>query len=147
MEMLNDYSVQERYNNLRLLYRTGGMNSLGYSIEALRIGEMPIHLCGELELLYVLNGSYNIKVSFNNYHLDTGDFLLLNPYELHRLIPTTKNNLILSLKINNKCLNNKLFAFDYDYYNRIDITNTELIKIKKKENQQTSLFWRKTSSN
>lgn len=128
MENLRNQPIEEFYNNLALLYKDKPLNEHGYATAIKRINDTPIHYDDYVALMFVLSGSFDVKVSFNQYKLRAGDFLLINPYELHRMVPTTEDNAVLLLKIDHNKFQNNLFAFDYGYYNQTDSPNVVKVK-------------------
>jgi AraC-like DNA-binding protein len=50
------------------------------------------HFHNYLEFIYLLEGSYSIKIDGVLYEMSKGDFVILFPYQLHELISTTGDN-------------------------------------------------------
>lgn len=50
-----------------------------------RVKSMPIHMHNGPELMYVLKGELEVKISFHSYNLKAGDFLFVNSYEAHSI--------------------------------------------------------------
>lgn len=97
--------------------------------------ELPIHMHDGIELMYVLKGTFNIKISFNQYRLRPGDFLLVNAYEVHSLQAEEKAD-ILFLQMDEKLFEGKEFAFDLHFY---ETYNQEAIREAKEKMIQAYL--------
>lgn len=89
-----------------------------------RIEEMPIHMHDGAELMYVLKGEPEVKISFNRYKLRAGDFLIVNAHEVHSL-QAGKNTEILILQAGQSLFAGNEFAFDPHFY---DQCNQEAVK-------------------
>lgn len=50
-----------------------------------QIRKHPSHIHDGCEILYVIKGGIKVRISYETYTLETGDFLLINPYELHSI--------------------------------------------------------------
>lgn len=61
----------------------------------LNIISCQMHFHGEMELSYILSGSYEITVNNIPYTLTEGDICYCNPYELHQYQPLTEGEHIL----------------------------------------------------
>ena len=61
--------------------RTGRRTDIRY----VNVRHHPIHIHDGCEILYLIKGSLNVKISYETYRLEEGDFLLINPYETHAL--------------------------------------------------------------
>lgn len=57
--------------------------SSSVAVEAVRCVEFPIHIHGCIELLYVLEGTVDVKVSFHKRTLKAGEFVLINAFDVH----------------------------------------------------------------
>lgn len=83
------------------------------------VNNIPIHMNDGVELLYVVEGNVRVKISFNNYDLKKGDFLIVNTFEVHSIKGISPDNIVLFFEIDNKYIFNDeeyLFAFDPDFY-------------------------------
>lgn len=98
-----------------------------FRIFATSISNIPIHMHQCKELIVVLKGSLKVKISFNNYSLQEGDFLLINSYETHAL-SCEEECLVLVLMVDNKQFEGNLFVFDIDFYRSYN--NNQVKKIK-----------------
>lgn len=116
------------YANNRLLKKIGVNNSLRANAMAAHIRSMPIHMHDGVELLYVVEGTVRIKISFNSYILSAGDFLLINSYELHSIERITEVNKIILMEMDMGLFNGKLFAFDPDFYKRFNSSKVQEVK-------------------
>lgn len=61
--------------------RTGRRTDIRY----VNVRHHPIHIHDGCEILYLIKGRLNVKISYETYRLEEGDFLLINPYETHAL--------------------------------------------------------------
>lgn len=64
-----------------------------------------LHRHKQLEILFVLEGSINLRVENEGYRLEENDVVIINRYELHGIFATTEKNAVLK------------FQIDTDYYN------------------------------
>lgn len=64
-----------------------------------------LHRHKQLEILFVLEGTINLRIEENSYRLEENDLVIINRYELHGLFATTEKNAVLK------------FQIDTDYYN------------------------------
>lgn len=106
-----------------------------FHIFARSVQSMPIHMHNGVEFLYVLKGRVKIKISFNHYELNEGDFLLINTFEVHALeaLPSTdkeQESLLLILQCDEQMFGKEehFFAFDPFYYQNYH--QEQVIKVK-----------------
>jgi|GEM_PF-2722719 len=116
------------YANNRLLKKIGVNNSLRANAMAAHIRSMPIHMHDGVELLSVIEGTVQIKISFNSYVLTAGDFLLINSYELHSIERITEENKIILMEMDMGLFDGKLYAFDPDFYKRFNTSKVQEVK-------------------
>lgn len=76
-----------------------------------RVKSMPIHMHNGSELIYVLKGELEVKISFHSYNLKAGDFLFVNSYEAHS-IKTYNMTEILFLQIEGTLFGGERFLHD-----------------------------------
>lgn len=50
------------------------------------VESIPLHIHDGVELLYVVRGRARVKISFNFYEMNPGDFLLINSFEIHGIL-------------------------------------------------------------
>lgn len=64
------------------------------------IRKHPSHIHDGCEILYVMKGGIKVRISYETYTLESGDFLLINPYELHSIecIEDRDNNLVAAIR-------------------------------------------------
>ena len=62
------------------------------------IDEYPIHMHDIIELIYVIEGEIELKVSFNNFTLKAGEIIAINEYDLHSIKKKSQFNLILFIE-------------------------------------------------
>ena len=89
-----------------------------------RTAELPIHMHDGVELMYVLKGELRVKISFNQYRLRAGDFLMVNAFEVHSLEAEETAD-ILFLQMDENLFEGKEFAFDPHFYENY---NQEAVK-------------------
>ena len=72
---------------------------LPVKIEIVSIRYYPIHMHNDIQLIYVLDGCVDLRLTFNTYHLRKNDFRYIHSEDIHALSsPNGKNKvLILSL--------------------------------------------------
>lgn len=75
------------------------LDDIPISIFLTSIKEYPIHRHDGLELVYVLEGSIDLRVSYYNYALSQGDVFIVNTEDLHSIFTKSKDNLLLILQI------------------------------------------------
>lgn len=61
-------------------------------IQYARISQHPRHMHDGCEILYVIKGGIRVRISYETYFLETGDFLLINSYELHSIEDIEQEN-------------------------------------------------------
>lgn len=66
------------------------------------INGFEMHWHNELEILFVLQGSVNIRVGNERFLLKENDLMLVNMNELHNINKTSEDNVLLALQINPK---------------------------------------------
>lgn len=76
-----------------------------------RVTSMPIHMHDGPELMYVLKGESEVKISFRSYHLKAGDFLLVNSCEAHS-IKASETTEILFLQMDGDFFEEERFVND-----------------------------------
>ncbi len=119
--------INELQNN-RLLNPFVFASDFKANIHLLDIDFLPIQMNDGVKLIQVLEGEATVKISFNHYRLAAGDFLLINAFEAHSIEKVCGHNKILILEFGESFLENKLFAFDIEFYRNF---NTEIVgKIK-----------------
>lgn len=75
--------VQVRYQKLKNIH---------FSVS--RLNHEQVHVHSSLELVVVLEGSVQATVGSHTYHCTTGELLLFNAYETHRLTPQPEAKLL-----------------------------------------------------
>ncbi len=113
-------SNENFYMNLPLLRRIDKPNGQKYKVFPIIIREIPRHYHDTVEFLLILKGSIDIKISFHEFTLNAGDFLLINPFEMHSLYPHSDDTLMMALHIDNQIFSNSIFIFDPYYYSSFD---------------------------
>lgn len=86
------------------------------------IDEQPIHAHVHMEIIHVIKGSIAVKVGVSHFTLNEGEFIIINPFELHALYATDKTNQTFILKINSEfydpCKEGTIFVSEYDLYKK-----------------------------
>lgn len=62
------------------------------------IKSFPLHMHDAYEIIFVLDGSIDLKCTAFNYKLSKGDVFIINVKELHRVVSGSDSNLLLILK-------------------------------------------------
>ena len=76
------------------------LNGLPIGMNACRVRDYPPHWHDdEIEIIYILEGTANIIVSFDSYTASKGDFVLVNQGEIHHVHTNAGETTILSLYI------------------------------------------------
>ncbi len=73
---------------------------LPINVTTAHIEEYPTHFHDDLEVVYVLEGSINLKNGYYNYVLKQGDIFILNDREIHSFSKTGEENMVMMLQIN-----------------------------------------------
>lgn len=97
-------------------------DSLPVQISVRTIDEYPIHMHDSMEIIYVLEGEIDLKVSFHHYQLKKGELTVINSQEIHCIRKKSDSNIVLSFNIDKKKydVENIIFMFDpyfYEYHN------------------------------
>ncbi len=74
------------------------------SVEKISCTELPIHIHGHLELLYVLEGETRVKVSYHNETLSSGKFIVINPFDAHSIVASGEDAKIYMIHISDHIL-------------------------------------------
>lgn len=84
------------------------------------IEEYPIHSHMHMELIYVAKGSLKVKVGISDYILNSGEFTIIDPFELHALYSTGEPNSTYILELNtdfyDPCEEEIIFVSSYSLY-------------------------------
>lgn len=96
------------------------------------IEEYPIHSHTHMELIYVVKGSLKVKVGVSDYVLNSGEFTIIDPFELHGLYHTGEANSTYILELNTEfydpCEEEIIFVSAYGLYQ--DAAGKDFPKIK-----------------
>ncbi len=86
------------------------------------IEEYPIHCHDAVEIIYVLEGVIDLKISFFNFELREGQFAVINRAEIHRISKKSLKNLVLIYHIDASGFNigETIFMYDPSYYKYIN---------------------------
>ena len=66
--------------------------------------EHPIHMHDCVEIIYVLRGRYECKMSFEQYEIREGEFMVFNAFELHRLCAIEPDSILSCIHVSKKML-------------------------------------------
>ena len=80
------------------------------------IGYAGMHWHNEMELILVLDGTVTLTNSEKPYILKKGDLFWVNQSEIHSLMETEENNLLLVLQIDPEAVNKICMEFNNYYY-------------------------------
>lgn len=73
---------------------------LPVSIEALNVDSFPAHYHEDLQIVYVLQGEIDIRLTYFSYHLTPGDMHFVHKNDIHSLTGKTDDNLVLLFNFN-----------------------------------------------
>lgn len=79
--MIN-YTYYDQFNLMRKITCTPGKR---VNVRCVNIRQHPRHIHDGCEILYIIKGSLNVQISYDFYTLQAGDFLIINPYEMHSI--------------------------------------------------------------
>lgn len=54
----------------------------------------PFHMHDGLEILYVIEGSVEMQISYSSFVLEKGDYIIINPYEIHTANGLSEKNVV-----------------------------------------------------
>jgi AraC-like DNA-binding protein len=77
-------------------------DELPVNITLADITEYPIHYHGEIELIFILSGSLQLRNGSDRYTMHEGEVFISNPNELHAYYKTDEPNISLILQIDNE---------------------------------------------
>lgn len=75
------------------------------------INRVTMHWHREIEILLVLKGSVNLRIATDEYIMKEDDFILLNPNEVHSVMETEDENILLALQIQTDFFNKYILSF------------------------------------
>lgn len=116
------------------------------------VDEYPIHMHDSMEIIYVLEGEIDLKVSFHHYKLSEGQLTVINSREIHRIRKKSETNVILFFNIDKKKydIENIVFIFDpyfYQNHNSVEIKRVKthlleaaLCQAKRSKNYEQRVF-------
>ena len=74
-------------------------DNLPFSISFTNIKQEGPHYHKEMEMVLVLQGTVSYKVHHQNYHLKSGDLLVVDTEDLHHIYDSSKDVLMLTIYI------------------------------------------------
>ncbi|WP_027399155.1 helix-turn-helix domain-containing protein [Anaerovorax odorimutans] len=113
-------------------------DNLPIKVQLLRIENYPIHWHNDIQILYVLEGEINLRLTYTNYHLIKNDIHLIHTGDVHGLTNISEKNLILIFNINVEYFS-KIFPNLENQIFTIKVENNSLGQTKK-EDIKTLLF-------
>lgn len=122
--------MKYRYNKEIIKYTNG----LPLKLYVCRIDSVPFHWHSEMEILFLVQGSLNVKIEKNNYQLQQDDLILLNGNEVHSFERTEQENLVIIVQIDLERFKSYYPAINKTYFlcNSIewDKDNEKMIKLR-----------------
>lgn len=118
---------QQIYENIKFMEPFGLKDSQKGKTFVAQVKEMPIHMHDGMEFIYLLKGFIEIKISFNHYQMKAGDFLLINPFEVHKIQAQDEAE-ILFLQADQSVFQGKEFVFDPFFYSNFHIEEVHQLK-------------------
>ena len=101
-----------------------------------RIGHRTHHLHSQLEIICVLEGSITVDIGLDSFHLNSGDTLLINRYQIHSF-ESLGNNILLICQINPEMFSENISnIFFTEYLLKRDISN-KIIRLMSKMHLET----------
>ncbi|MHC5269877.1 cupin domain-containing protein [Enterococcus sp. LJL98] len=92
----------------------------------------PLHRHKQLEILFVLEGSINVRVEEEGFRLEENDLVVINRYELHGVFGTSEKNAVLKFQIDTDFYNyyfpnysKKKFNCNATYFSRTEVLAKE----------------------
>jgi len=120
--------MEKKYLNNRLMNKFCFQDCFRSNIFLANVHLMPIHMHDGIELLSVIKGSISIKIGFDDYLLHAGDFLMINPYEVHSIESRCDYNEIIIMEIDKSLFGGKLYVFDIDFYRNVKYNKANEVK-------------------
>ena len=74
--------------------------NLPVNVEALTVDSFPLHFHRDMQIIYVLKGQIDLKLSFITYNLKAGDMHFIHRNDIHSLKGVSKDNLVLLFNVN-----------------------------------------------
>lgn len=74
-------------------------DELPVNVVVANIEEYPIHFHDDMEVVYVLDGSVNLRNGYYTYTLKQGDIFILNDREMHSFTSTGEKNMVMMLQL------------------------------------------------
>lgn len=75
-------------------------NHLPIKVTTVNLVQYPMHMHDDLEVLYILEGSVIVKSGYSELLLTEGDVYVFNKNELHSIIKTEEDNMVMMLHVN-----------------------------------------------
>ena len=74
-------------------------DELPINVITANIEEYPIHFHDDMEVVYVLEGSINLRQGYYTYNMKQGDIFILNDREMHSIQSTGEDNMVMMLQL------------------------------------------------
>ncbi len=87
-------------------------------IEAISVENYPMHSHWDIEIIYVVKGEIELKVSFNTYKLKANDMHIINCKDIHSISGKKNENIIITFHLNLNCFE----QFFYDIREKVFIS-------------------------
>ena len=81
----NSKEVEHEYLNNALMQKINFINGRHIDIRICDLCSHPFHMHNGIEIIYLLEGSIKIEMSYSSFVLKKGDFIAINPYEVHSI--------------------------------------------------------------
>lgn len=81
-------------------YETG----LPVSVKIYHVQEYPLHYNDDIQLLFIMKGSIDLKLTCNTYHLEENDIHFIHGGDLHGVIRSSEDNLVLVVSLHTESL-------------------------------------------
>lgn len=75
-------------------------NDLPIRLDVMTIQEYPWHTHNDLQIIYVIDGIVELKMTYERFHLERENLHLIHPQDVHGIKGLTENNLVLILSFN-----------------------------------------------
>ena len=79
-------------------------NDLPVNMKLYHVQEYPLHYNDDIQLLCVMKGFLDLKLTCNTYHLEESDIHFIHGGDLHGIIRSSEDNLVLVISLNTKSL-------------------------------------------
>lgn len=122
--------MNEIFQNNKLFVPVVSSNYTPFAIECFSIEVQELHFHDSIEIIFVIKGSVTLRRSQCTYSLLEGDFVIINPTELHGIYNNNCPNLVMLMHLDPKCYeySNYFFACSPDFYRNFVPSKVALAK-------------------